>query len=91
MRRARKGTRPMRKSARSSCAQNSWAPRAFLPSLRRCLVLLGTGAILAGLLTPVLGVGIAAASSVSSVSVSVSPRRPDRLLPTRSSSPPPRR
>ena len=63
----------MRQSARPSRTQNSRAPRAFLPSLQRCLVLFGTGAILAGLLTPVLGVGIAAASSVSSVSVTVSP------------------
>ena len=49
----------MRQSARPSRTQNSRAPRAFLPSLQRCLVLFGTGAILGGLLTPVLGVGIA--------------------------------
>ena len=63
----------MRQSARPFRTRNSRVPRAFLPSLRRPLVLFGTGAVLAGLLTPVLGVGIASASSVSSVSVTVSP------------------
>ena len=68
-----KGDALMRRSIRRSRLQGSQAPAAPLPSLRRCLVLFGTGAILAGLLTPMIGVGIAAASSVSSVSVTVSP------------------
>ncbi len=68
-----KGDALMRRSIRRSRLQGSQAPAAPLPSLRRCLVLFGTGAILAALLTPVIGVGVAAASSVSSVSVTVSP------------------
>lgn len=41
--------------------------------MRRLFAMLGAGAVITAMLTPVLGVGIAAASSVSSVSVSVLP------------------
>ena len=57
-----KGDALMRRSIRRSRLQGSQAPAAPLPSLRRCLVLFGAGAILAALLTPVIGVGVAAAT-----------------------------